>query len=425
MLVPSFSHCMSAIVDCMPILRAIFGPSSIYNPPNLDLATGDLLATRWCDPWNTTDARSDAELGINSVQSTSAFNPNSSPEGLQTLSQCVGGQDVELSIVGYSGSPQVISLLEAFESMNITAMLPGLNSSFLLTGVLESDRIPHQSLHRRLRHHQHLIKVTSHGLYLGSINTTMNFNSAGKSTTKSPVLMNYDPPTLFTLTRVLAVQAGLDPTQLDGIVALGGYQGFNLPDFADQAFKQLRSDIQLLSQLTIGANFAVNLLSITYSSAGAGDYATTLSYTQTDVPISMDSSLNLILLILAKPTYRAEDCRWEHPGVINLCFFVANCCWCCSMESVLIIDPQETTFGTQLNGSIMNAGPFDATITFNDGVVISWGGQPIGLMKIDPVHVVGDVGAMLNVQSTFEVVNVDYFASFTQVKDYAMWCIFF
>jgi hypothetical protein len=64
--------------------------------------------------------------------------------------------------------------------------------------------------------------VTSHGLYLGSINTATNFNSAGKSTTKPPVSMNYDPPTLFMLTRVLAVQAGLDPTQLDGIVALGG-----------------------------------------------------------------------------------------------------------------------------------------------------------------------------------------------------------
>lgn len=35
--------------------------------------------------------------------------------------------------------------------------------------------------------------------------------------------MDFDPPTLFTLTRVLAVQAGLDPAPLDGIVALGGY----------------------------------------------------------------------------------------------------------------------------------------------------------------------------------------------------------
>lgn len=65
-----------------------------------------------------------------------------------------------------------------------------------------------------------------------------------------------------------------------------------------------------------------------------------------------------------------------------------------------------------------------ATITFNDGLVISWGGQPIGVMKMDPVNVVGDVGAMLNVQSTFEVANADYLASFT-MKDRAMRRIFF
>jgi hypothetical protein len=46
--------------------------------------------------------------------------------------------DVELNIVGYSGSTQVASLLEAFESMNITTTLPGLNSSLLSGGSLES-----------------------------------------------------------------------------------------------------------------------------------------------------------------------------------------------------------------------------------------------------------------------------------------------
>lgn len=68
--------------------------------------------------------------------------------------------------------------------------------------------------------------VTSHGLALGNIQTATNFSAAGKSTTTSPPLdldMNFDPSMLFTLTRVLAVQAGLDPTPLDGIVALGGY----------------------------------------------------------------------------------------------------------------------------------------------------------------------------------------------------------
>jgi hypothetical protein len=141
--------------------------------------------------------------------------------------------------------------------MNITATLPGLNSSLLSTGALESkwryvlfsgqltnDRtvLPTTFVTNNISQVTVSLvnpftagfditsissNVTSHGLYLGSINTATNFNSAGKSTTKSPELnmtMNYDPPTLFTLTRVLAVQAGLDPTQLDGIVALGDYQ---------------------------------------------------------------------------------------------------------------------------------------------------------------------------------------------------------
>ena len=46
------------------------------------------------------------------------------------------------------------------------------------------------------------------------------------TTTTSPPLdldMDFDPLMLFTLTRVLAVQAGLDPAPLDGVIALGGY----------------------------------------------------------------------------------------------------------------------------------------------------------------------------------------------------------
>lgn len=55
-------------------------------------------------------------------------------------------------------------------------------------------------------------------------------------------------------------------------------------------------------------------------------------------------------------------------------------------------------------------------ITFNNGLTVSWGGQPIGVMKLDPVNVVGDVGATLNVQTTFAVANTDYLANFTKVR---------
>lgn len=68
--------------------------------------------------------------------------------------------------------------------------------------------------------------VTSHGISLGTIATATSFTSTGKSSTTSPSLdlnLNFDPAALFTLARILAVEAGEDPTQLDGIVKLGGY----------------------------------------------------------------------------------------------------------------------------------------------------------------------------------------------------------
>jgi hypothetical protein len=69
--------------------------------------------------------------------------------------------------------------------------------------------------------------VTSHGIALGNIATTTNFSAAGKTNTVSPTLdlnLNFDPAALFTLTRVLAVDAGEDPTPLDGIVQVGGIE---------------------------------------------------------------------------------------------------------------------------------------------------------------------------------------------------------
>lgn len=69
--------------------------------------------------------------------------------------------------------------------------------------------------------------VMSHGLNLGTIQAATNFPASGLSTTTSPVLelnLNFDHPTLFTLLRRLAVQAGEATDQIDQIVALGGIQ---------------------------------------------------------------------------------------------------------------------------------------------------------------------------------------------------------
>lgn len=80
-------------------------------------------------------------------------------------------------------------------------------------------------------------------------------------------------------------------------------RGFDLPTFVDTAFKDLRSDVHLIAELMIGAcNLLIlvpwHLISLIGSS---GEYATTLSYTQLSVPITTDSSLNLMLPVLAQP----------------------------------------------------------------------------------------------------------------------------
>lgn len=114
--------------------------------------------------------------------------------------------------------------------------------------------------------------------------------------------MNFDPAALFTVTRALSVEAGLNVAPLDSIVQLGGIQyltttgnqpsterrgsifsGFDLPTFVQTAFKKLQSDVELSVDVTIG------------------DYKTTLQYTQNSVPTTTDDSLNLLLPVLARP----------------------------------------------------------------------------------------------------------------------------
>jgi hypothetical protein len=69
--------------------------------------------------------------------------------------------------------------------------------------------------------------VSSYGIPLGTIDTTTDLLVPGNSSATSPLLnlnMNFDPAALFTLTRDLAVKAGLNVAPLDAIVSLGGYQ---------------------------------------------------------------------------------------------------------------------------------------------------------------------------------------------------------
>ena len=100
------------------------------------------------------------------------------------------------------------------------------------------------------------------------------------------------------------------------------HSGFDLPTYVDKAFAKLTEDVALDSGVNIG------------------DYQTSLSYTQPGVTIKTDKSLNLILPVLAQPIVQ----KIVGGSVLGI-------------ETVLIKDVKENSFGTALKGSITNAGP--------------------------------------------------------------------
>ncbi|ESK92921.1 hypothetical protein Moror_8994 [Moniliophthora roreri MCA 2997] len=392
---------------------------SINNPSNLKLSTGDLTLQLYRDGALLGSAvmpNLTLNMGMNNVTAKSTFAANDSPLGLQTLNDFVGKKDVQLSISGYDGSTQVASLLEAFKTLNIDVTLPALQTNLLDTAALKvlpttgrENNISRVTVDLENPFSADLkitnIKstVSAFGIPLGSIDSTTDFDSQPHSKTTSPELdlnMNFDPNALFTITRALAVEAGLDTAQLDGIVELGGYSylsttgnppevsnsrraniytGFELPPFIQAAFKKLKSDVELTASVSIG------------------DYNTQLTYTQSTVPTNTDESLNLILPVLAQPIVQ----KIVSGATLGI-------------STVLIKDPQQNSFSTQLRGSIANAGPFDAKIAFPTGLTVSWAGKSIGTIQMNDVDVVGDIGAEIDLESKFQVADVDHIAQFTK-----------
>ncbi|KAF9051008.1 hypothetical protein BDZ89DRAFT_1056905 [Hymenopellis radicata] len=371
---------------------------TIQNPSNLQLSTGDLIS-----------------YDSSSANVCSPFRqPNDNDQGLQTLNDFVGQKDVSLAIVGYDGSTDIASLSEAFQTLDIDVVLPGLKTALLNKAALEvltttgrDNNISHVTVDLQNPFSAALqitnIKstVSSFGISLGTIDTDTDFNAEPKSTTTSPALnfnMNLEPSAIFTLTRNLAVEAGLDTAQLDGIVKAGGisymqdveissqtrrdnlYTGFDLPTFVQSAFTKLKSDVELSSEVTIG------------------DYRTTLTYTQDGVVTGTDDTLDYILPVLAQPIVQ----KIVTGSVLGI-------------DSVLISDPQQSSFVTTLKGSITDAGPFDATISFGSGLTVSWSGKPLGTIKMDDLDITGDVGGDISMESQFVVADTDHLTAFTKV----------
>ncbi|BGP22157.1 pre-rRNA processing protein [Rhodotorula toruloides] len=396
--------------------------------------------------------------GFQTRPSVGYFQANNNQGSLDTLTAFVTGNDTQLQISGFNGSTATESLTQAFMALHLNATLPGLKTKLLnyanltvlpTTGVTNDFADSTVSLANPFTAPLNIkniqSNITSFGLFVGSIVTDTNFASAGHSNTDSPTLpfnLNLYPPDIFSLLRALAVEQGMATDQIDGIVKLGGYQyvptapsptasrrvkraqehgaygyvdgldgspeglapignetgdalvfsqeskrglekrniytGFDLPSYVLKAFSGLKVNVDLLTTLNIG------------------EYTTSLKYSQPGVAAYTDSSLTLLLPVLARP-------------IVQKIVDEASL----GVDTVMITNPTTPSFQAGLVGSIRNSGPFDAVIAFAEGLTVAWNGQPLGQIAMPNVSLVADVGADLNLEAAFNVADVGHLTDFT------------
>lgn len=85
-----------------------------------------------------------------------------------------------------------------------------------------------------------------------------------------------------------------------------------------------------------------------------------------------------------------------------------------SIETVLLSNPTETSFATHLVGGISQAGPFDAAISFPQGMTVFWNGGPIGQIAMPDIALAADIGASLDLDATVTVTDVGHLTDFTR-----------
>ncbi|SGY79107.1 BQ5605_C008g05044 [Microbotryum silenes-dioicae] len=430
----------------------------LTNPSNLDLKVGNVTFQLFNNgSFVGTTVLPDLHLtpGYQEHGAIGYFQANNNPVGLNTLNTFVAGTDNELQISGFNGSTAVESLTQAFMALKLNATLPGLQTRLLesaavtilpTTGVTSNLANSVVNLNNPFTSGLTVTNiqsnVTAYGVFIGSIVTDTNFAAAGKAATSLVLMrhqkltdlslyllhptcrdMNLYPPDIFGLLRALAVTAGLPTEQLDGIVGLAGYTltpttadaagspttanvtgsakrsldpkieafwkhtldkraniytGFDLPSFVLAAFKTLVVNVELAASTTLG------------------EYVTKLSFTQKNVPAVTDSSLTMLLPVLARPIVQK---------IVDEAIL--------AITTVTIANPSNTAFTAGLVGAINNAGPFDAVIAFTSGLTVAWNGTPLGQIAMPNVSLTGDVGASLALSATFAVADLNHLTDFT------------
>lgn len=467
----------------LPDAVALSVKLTAVNPSNINISAGDATFNliNQVPLGNATLPGLVLVPGRNDITSTSFFDPNRDPLGIETLNRFISGLDTFLNVSGFAQSSEVESLAPTLSMIRLNSTLPGLKQNLAqsanltvlnTTAITDDIALSHVDIYNPFSATITITRLnanaSSHGIYIANIDTELVFPAIGKSVTTSPSIpltLNTYPPDLFAVLRALVIQSNQNPAYLDGLVQLAGFTlspstdaNSGTPAKRDLSSEDVVEDEMTQILMGVGSNpgaladmhadvdgdgddddddnvesdgVAKQARSLTYdgltkrdpnlytgfdittyvgnafkvatadliinADAVIGDYGTTLTFTQNNVPLGTDETLFLLLPPLALPIVQ----RIVDGAVLNV-------------DRVTIIESAPTTFTAALQGALTNAGPFDGVVSFPQGLDIYWEGQLLTSAAFPDLALVGDLGSAINVEVSGTIPDVAYFTRFLE-----------
>ncbi|UZJ55969.1 hypothetical protein CBS101457_005289 [Exobasidium rhododendri] len=456
---------------------------TLVNPSNLNLSVGDTTfqLSNQVVLGNTTLADLLLTPGRNDKMATAYFDPNRAPIGLETLNRFISGLDTQLNITGFAGSSPIVSLAASLVDIKLNSTLPGLTTTLVKSANLTvlpttgiTDDVANSIVYLANPFTSDLVitsitaNASSHGVFLATIDTALNFPALGKATTASPnvpLTINLFPPDLFGLLRALVIDANLNPAYLDGLVSIAGYTltpttNANSPGVASPSRKRdvsfIDEEDNVMAQRLMGVGANAGVLADLYDSEeeregdedvqsdGFAKRAEGLVYANVNKRDNLYTGFDLGTYVLQAFASATADLVITSDAIIGsygttLTFSQNNVPLgtddtllmllppvalpivqkivdgsILNIDRVTITDPRATSFTASLQGSLTNAGPFDGIVNFPNGLDIYYQGQLLTQTAFPNITLVGDLGSSINVELEGQIPDVDFFTTFLE-----------
>ena len=368
----------------------------LYNPSTITIKVGDVKFPLFFENHQIGEAHISGLVlkpGVNKVPTDVHYSPQgkeNTMHGQKMLENYVQGIVSDAKIMGSRDATEVESLKQAFSGLELPTKIPPLKQLLITSASLKIPKniaatfkgLTSFTLKNPFTASINLLKVnakiTYQGIYIGKIDEDLSskpIKAPGHKAINSRILplqltKNLHRLGQFVLKLADNTHTNIGPLreQLNILInmkntdtSIHAKPDDNPPNcHSGQQFDVLGAILDALKGLQVTLNIQ--------STVKLDDYKTDLDFVQQPVPVQTDKTALYLVAVVGKPLVQ----RIVENAVLS--FDIAN-----------ITRVTSNGMHLHMKGKLVNAGPFDAYITFPEGVEVSWQGTKMAKIKLDPI----------------------------------------